>query len=1734
MQQAVFQRATLALIVVVGTFTGSVGAQDGPEIQRCLTREQLLMEPLFSHCPDLVDEASVSDNSFVSTLYLDRGYTSYSIRWQGPDYFSQDDYTWNPATEVYEGFCGTQACTLSPPAWLKQEHWDYYVGTLLAEDVGTWTYSELRDDELLQSRTFEVRELELSALSGVGQIGLVDEQIPLPLVLKLESFEGIPIEDEVIGWDITGPKGAKRAAVYGIGSGSETNASGIDEAFIRLGSKPGTYTVTLNNRRITADSRPSFMFTAIDGIEDIDPVEEHPEFEEIVGYFGAQNCDRVGNPITLSAGNKYQREVDRPAVGLSPIEFVRHHNSLGHLSRSFHNYWTHSYDRYVESPADPVLDPVKVVRPDGRKVNFFWNGSGYEPHPGVYSILEATGNGWRFTDEELTVETFDEDGLLLEIVDLSGMRQTAIRDSAGRLVRVESSLGDALDFTYDGGDRLATVTDSGGRRWDYRYDTLGRLAFVDKPDGATREYHYEDLRHAYALTGMTLENGQRYAHYAYDAEGRAIGSWHAGDADRVDIEYQDNGDRIVVDSLGNATVYQTHIENKQGFLDAISGPVCSQGCGETETQYAYDGDGNLVRRIAYGVVSEWGDYDALGQPAYFVQAVGTPEEKRFEYEYDPAFRNRVTRVTEPSVYPGASRVTERAYDFSGNLVEETVSGFDPAGQAIVRTVRWTYDGPYGQLTAMDGPRTDAADVTIYEYYADSAAEGPNRARLRAVVDPNGIRVRDEISYSATGKVVAELRPNGVALQYEYEPGSDRIASVTESGGGLFNRTTWTYYPTGDVERITSDDESGNTLATRFFYDQARRLYLVESGRDGGQAFVVEQRVSYYFDAAGNVTSEEHWSPDTVHNEVVIQRVFDLHNRLDRITQGGVTEDFDYGADGTLAAWTDGNLNTTRYGYDAMKRLTSTDRIGQAVTRQVYDSHGNLVSVTDPENHTTSYQYDDLGNRLLLDSPDTGSTTYAYDAAGLATELVDANGQRTGFSYDAGGRLTGIDREGAEYDVNYTYDTCPNGVGQLCSASVGWGDAVEYGWNGLGEVVAVTTGVGQVGYTYGPQGEPTSIRYPSGRVVQYVLDGAGRVEQVRLQWLDSSESVLMEDFEYSPMSRPIAWRFANGLQVDVQRDARQRTQYVGVGDVWSWQAGGYDGADNLLARTVDGIGADFAYDPLNRLSAADAAGDSLTFSYDRVGNRLARTYYGISESASYETGSNRLLAFGSRQYERDPNGNTTRMAAGTSSVLGYVYSPHNRLVEILDEASSAVLATYRYDAIGQRVEKSTPDRSRHFVYGRNGELLAVLDESGNPLHEYVYLDGQPVVDLGQPPETPPQAAPAETIIDDGQARFFGANWQSKRSGNAINGSYLQNRKRDDRAVYWYIDETGTSGSHEIFVRWVNPAGDGSQTLYEVEVRNDAGNGYDRTDVAVRHDDHAEGDWVLLGNFDIKPYDPDRRQYVSLSGFNNRYGYEGAFLEADAIRLVPTFVPGGSSDIRFIHNDHLGTPHVVSDESGQLVWKASFQPFGEAVVDEDVDGDGIPYELNLRFPGQYYDAESGLHYNYFRTYDPSIGRYIEADPSGLVGGLNAYSYAANNPLVKTDPLGLWVRRCSRQLGHPDGPNRSQDNPIRHDYLVVSGTILSFQFGESLWWGRGRLVTNGEAPDRDCPTVCGDDDFDEYVLEAARIVGEPNYCLVAFPGTLGHALGGRNCQSWVDDVLQLARESYLRDTACPRCFN
>ena len=134
------------------------------------------------------------------------------------------------------------------------------------------------------------------------------------------------------------------------------------------------------------------------------------------------------------------------------------------------------------------------------------------------------------------------------------------------------------------------------------------------------------------------------------------------------------------------------------------------------------------------------------------------------------------------------------------------------------------------------------------------------------------------------------------------------------------------------------------------------------------------------------------------------------------------------------------------------------------------------------------------------------------------------------------------------------------------------------------------------------------------------------------------------------------------------------------------------------------------------------------------------------------------------------------------------------------------------------------------------------------------------------------------------------------------------------------------------------------------------------------------------------------------------------------------------IHYTHADHLGAPQALTDSTQAIVWDASFRPFGQA---ESLAG---TVAQALRFPGQYFDAETGTHYNYFRDYDPSLGRYLSSDPIGLAGGLNTYAYVGGNPEGAVDPLGL------ESLLGGGGIGANPENATTKEAMVALSITLS----------------------------------------------------------------------------------------------
>ena len=164
-------------------------------------------------------------------------------------------------------------------------------------------------------------------------------------------------------------------------------------------------------------------------------------------------------------------------------------------------------------------------------------------------------------------------------------------------------------------------------------------------------------------------------------------------------------------------------------------------------------------------------------------------------------------------------------------------------------------------------------------------------------------------------------------------------------------------------------------------------------------------------------------------------------------------------------------------------------------------------------------------------------------------------------------------------------------------------------------------------------------------------------------------------------------------------------------------------------------------------------------------------------------------------------------------------------------------------------------------------------------------------------------------------------------------------------------------------------------------------------------------TFLGSKTQNPYTYDWLNVAAGSYTLTAKAYDNANAStASAPVTITVNAPQVAAGIYYIYADHLNTPRVITDSANKTVWRWDSDPFGTDMAYEDPDGDGVKFSYNLRFPGQYFDKETGLHYNYFRDYDPSTGRYVQSDPIGLAGGINTFLYANANPVMYTDPNGL----------------------------------------------------------------------------------------------------------------------------------
>jgi len=1354
--------------------------------------------------------------------------------------------------------------------------------------------------------------------------------------------------------------------------------------------------------------------------------------------------------ITLPAGTQEKVQEDYQGSGPFPLRFARYYTTHAGSPPAgwtpelsvIGTLWRTNFDHRVDIDAGGVL--AAAHRPDGEVKEFDVNGNEIggceQSQDRIERLTDATGarTGWRLTTSSDETELYDAKGHLLSITNRAGLTQSLFYSDAstppiiaprsGLLIRVADPFGRELNFVYDASGRIATMTVPGGFVYAYRYDqgltgrSAGHLTSVTYPDGTSRSYHYELDKAGnrdFYLTGITDENQSRFSTYTYDAEGRGIRTEHALGANKEEVGYRskDEGEiRTYVDETQSAL--RTFAFTSAGGMwrySAVGGTDPCPTCGPAAQ--TFDANGNVASRTDWnGSVTTY-QYDlSRNLEVSRTEASGSPEARTITTEWHLSFR-LPTRIVEPG------RETLMTYDAAGNLLTLSVRDI---GTGETRSVAYTYNDN-GQVLSADGPRPDVSDLTIYEYYADDDPDLGRRGNLRAVVNALGHRT-EILSYNPHGQPTEILDPNGLATTRAYDA-RQRLTSRSEGG----ETTLYAYDGVGQLTRITLPDGS----ALDYTYDAAHRLTRIADN--------LGNRIDYTLDAMGNRTREDIRDASGALAQTQ-SRVYSALNRLAQdIGAYGQATSYGYDAQGNLTSITDplGRLSTQRY--DALNRLVAMTDPASGVTQMAFDPLDQLRSVTDPRNLQTRYTRTTLGDLLSEQSPDAGNTARTFDAAGNVLTRVNANGTSATYAYDALNRVTRVAYSDGQTET-YTYDQGPNGLGRLTSITDSSG-TTAYTYDAHGRVTQETRTIGDqpyvTGYSYDAAGRLVSTTYPSGRVLTYTRDGLGRIAQIDTA-ANNLTQVLVQGVSYFPFGGVKGFMYGSlaGYTRTIDADGRIAA-YSRANENRTLI---YDEASRITAIRDPANAANdstYGYDELDRLTGWAQGTTSQGYAYDATGNRTALSVGGTSYPYAVDPDSNRLDGVAGptpASYSYDASGSLLSSLAGS-----FTHDARLRLVRV---TVGSTVTEYRLNALGQRVAKLGAAGATHYHYDAAGRLIAESDAAGKLLKEYVWLGDTPVamIDSAAPPTegvcpaTPQLRPPGGFTPYERRERMevhsgrpgergwewgLGTNTRDFEASAREDVNWVSGKPYAFRLVY---DGAGNAsvvvrdGDAELFtltwagdmdvgnaLRFVvrSPEGIGAGNLIKVDLANVDGEPVTETLATAGDDTFSREVRIFAGESLKNGYTVEGTVTFVFTGAYPPKGNQLDFL-VTAGNVTCEGSGGATGDaqtkVYYIHPDHLDTPRVLTDESNQVVWRWDSDPFGAYPADENPDGDGTKVTLNLRFPGQYFDRETNLHYNYFRDYDPAIGRYVQSDPIGLDGGINPFAYVAADPLSFADSLGL----------------------------------------------------------------------------------------------------------------------------------
>jgi RHS repeat-associated protein len=886
------------------------------------------------------------------------------------------------------------------------------------------------------------------------------------------------------------------------------------------------------------------------------------------------------------------------------------------------------------------------------------------------------------------------------------------------------------------------------------------------------------------------------------------------------------------------------------------------------------------------------------------------------------------------------------YDSSDQLLTLT----DNAGNVLTTDV---YDSAGRVISQADGVSGHKAMTLSYQQ------TDPSQNMVTTVVDKTG----NQWIYTSDvdGNLLSVVDPLGRTTSATYDSAGD----VTSRTDGLGNTWTYTYDSSGNL--LTSEDPAGNSTA--FTYDSSNNLlqstdplnrvasFTYDSNNDVlGATDAVHGKTTYTYDANSLLLTK------TLPAGGVYSFTY-LSGRVSKATDpDNVSMTYSYDADGRTASATDAQGKLSSWTHDLNgNTLTATDRSNQTTTMG-YDYRNRLTSTKDPLGAITSFSYDNNNNRLTVTDPLDNTTTLAYDGNDRLLSTTDPLGHVTSIAYDASRQVVSK-TNGAGESTTLAYD----GAGNLTSSTDPLGHATSYSVNSRGFVTAVTDPLNRIeAFIYDAAGQKTSSTDPLSQTTSYTFDAVGRVTGVK----DPGGIATGQSFDGDGNRTGLSDGSSNAAAFVFDPADRLTKQSTAAGHTTAYS---YDSRGQLSTTTTPlGNQQTYTYDANGRRSGFSDPVGSIVYTRDALGRILTETENGKTLTRTYDLdGRMTSITDGSGNaigYAFDSAGNVTSLTYPNGQAVVYGYDAANRMVSVTDWAGRKT--SYGYDGAGRLSTTTRPDGSiQTRNYDLAGQLTGIVDSApgGTVLYsDAIGYDGDGRITteniLPSVPVAPISLRPQTFDADNRLLNSNGRSTSFDSDGNLLSLPGM----------------VPAAFAYDARDRLTNAGG--LSYTYDCE-------------------GHRVGvtDSTGLTQFVVNPLSSLSTVLtrVASNGTATNYVYGLGLIYEDTQRVA-----------RIYHFDRRGNLASLTDVSGNVTGRCSVGIYGQVLWSSGLDGvifvtDGLH--------GVVSDS-NGLTYNRARYYSPSMGRFLNQDPTlgdlRRPGSLNRFAFAEGVPNLYVDPTGYMI--------------------------------------------------------------------------------------------------------------------------------